>query len=114
MAEREDRHAAASELRRWHATTGHAHASLLRWYRCVGYARHNGVGVDMDEPPAVAPGAQDITYLPHEAWIDGVQMTPEQMQETRRLLVQMAQDARDALAGRSTLVVVFDKRLETI
>jgi hypothetical protein len=23
-------------------------------------------------------------YLPHEAWIDGVQMTPEQMAETRR------------------------------
>lgn len=107
-----ERAAAFAELCRWHASTGHAHASLLRWYQIVGYARHNGVSVDMDEPPAVAPGAQDITYLPHEAWIDGVQMTPEQMQETRRLLVQMAQDARVTLPsgvwrGETALLNVY-------
>lgn len=64
-----------AELRRWHAATGHAHASLLRWYRCVGYARHDGVQVDMHEPPAVAPDAQDITYLPGEATLRRVLVT---------------------------------------
>ena len=98
---------ARAELRRWYAAAGHAHTSFLRWVGgCAGHARHNGVGADIHEPPAIAPDAQDITYLPHEAWIDGVQMTPEQMALTRRLLVQMAQDARDAIAGQSTLVVV--------
>jgi hypothetical protein len=101
---------AQAELRRWYDATGHAHTSFLRWVGgCVGHARHDRVGADLHEPPAVAPDAQDITYLPHEAWIDGMQMTPEQMTETRRLLVQMASDARDALAGRSTLVVAFER-----
>ena len=86
-----DSREAATELHRWYTATGHAHTSFLRWVRCVGHARHDGVGADLHEPPAVAPDAQDITYLPHEAWIDGVQMTPEQMKMTRRLLVQMAQ-----------------------
>ena len=58
-------------------------ADLLRWHRTVGYARHDGVSVDMHEPCAAA-GA-DIEYLP------GVRMTI---------------DAHDALQGTSTLAVV--------
>lgn len=58
-------------------------ASLPRWYRTVGYARHDGVSVDMREPCAVV--GDDIEYLP------GVRMTI---------------DARDALQGPSTLAVV--------
>lgn len=105
----QDRPAAFAEVRRWFGTTGHAHVSLLRWHRCVGYARHNGVGVDMDEPPAAAREALDIEYIPGVAMtIDGVQMTDEQAAAMQRLLVQMATEARDALAGLSTLVVVLE------
>lgn len=93
------------ELNRWYTATGHAHASLLRWYRTVGYARHAGVGVDMYEPPVLA--GDDIEYLPGVATrIDGRDMTAEEKALAQRLLAQMAQDARDALSGQSTLAVV--------
>jgi len=94
-----------AELRRWYGATGHAHVSLLRWYRTVGYARHGGVSVDMDTPPAM-PGV-DIEYLPGvRMTVDGRDMTPDEISLTQRLLVQMCEDARDALQGRSTLAVV--------
>lgn len=94
------------ELQRWHRERGSAHAVLLRWHRTVGYARAAGVGVDMYEPPAL-PG-DDIEYLPGVATrIDGREMTAEECAAAHRLLVQMAQDARDALAGCSTLGVVL-------
>ena len=97
-----------AEIRRWHAVTGHAHVSLLRWYRTVGYARHGGVGVEMFEPCAV-PG-DDIEYLPGTALrIDGRDMTDDESQSIRRLLEQMASDAIDALSGQSTLAVVIQK-----
>lgn len=103
--------AAFAEVRRWFRDRARPHVSMLRWHRCVGYARHAGVGVDIYEPPAVAPDAHDIEYLPGIATtIDGVPMTPEQAAATKRLLVQMATDARDALAGGSTLVVVMEPR----
>lgn len=94
-----------AEIRRWHEATGHAHASLLRWCRTVGYARHNGVGVDLYEPPALE-GA-DIEYVAGRGSIDGRDMTAEELQAVRKLLVQMAEDARDALQGASTLAVVL-------
>lgn len=97
----------AVEIRRWYrAHNGRRHASLLRWYRTVGYARHDGVSVDMHEPCAIA--GDDIEYLPGVATcIDGREMTAEEQTAIRRVLVQMAEEARDALAGQSTLVVIM-------
>lgn len=91
-------------IRRWHGLVGHAHLSVLRWYRTVGYARHGGVSVDMHEPCAW-PG-DDIEYLPGRYLIDGRAMTDDERAGIRRLLVQMCRDARDALQGTSTLAVV--------
>lgn len=96
--------AARAELRRWYRASGSAHVTLLRWYRCVGYARFDGVGVEMDEPPAIA--GSDIEYLGgHTGRIDGRPMTREEVMHVRRLLAQMANDAHDALGGHSTLAV---------
>ncbi len=95
------------ELNRWYTATGHAHASLLRWYRTVGYARHNGVSVDMREPPAMS--GEDIEYLGgNTGRIDGRDMTADQVRAVQALLVQMSTEARDALAGCSTLVVAME------
>lgn len=44
--------------------------------------------------------------------IDGRPMTNDEIDATARLLVQMAQEARDALTGQSTLAVVFDRARE--
>lgn len=96
-----------AELSRWYKAAGHPHTSLLRWYRSVGYARHAGVSVDMREPCAL-PG-DDIEYLPGRYLIDGREMTDDERGYVARLLAQMAQDARDALTGHSTLVVVQDR-----
>ena len=94
-----------TELCRWYKATGAAHASVLRWYRSVGYARHGGVSVDMHEPPAV--DGDDIEYLGGETGrIDGRAMTADELAAVRQLLVQMCEDARDALQGTSTLAVV--------
>lgn len=93
------------ELLRWYGASGDAQPSLLRWCRTVGYARHGGVSVDMHEPCAVA-GA-DIEYLPGvRMTIDGRPMTDAERDVIARMLAQMSHDARDALAGGSTLVVV--------
>lgn len=92
-----------AELHRWYAAIGHAPASLLRWYRTVGYARHGGVSVDMHEPCALA--GDYIEYIGGAGRIDGREMTPDELQAVHRLLVQMCEDARDALQGSSTLVV---------
>lgn len=99
-----------ADLRRWYdKAAGQARATLLRWCRTVGYARHDGVSVDMREPPAL-PG-DDIEYLPGVATrIDGRDMTPDEQEAAQRLLVQMAQEARDALDGQSTLVVTVGRR----
>lgn len=95
-------------VRRWHGLVGHAHASVLRWHHTVGYARHGGVSVDMLEPCAM-PG-HDIEYLPGRYLIDGRPMSEAERDGIARLLVQMCTDARDALAGSSTLAVVGDVR----
>lgn len=93
-------------LRRWYTDVGYAHVSVLRWYHTVGYARHGGVSVDMREPPDIQ--GEDIEYLGgHMGKIDGQDMTPEEVSYVRKLLVQMSEDARDALRGTSTLVVVY-------
>lgn len=94
-----------AELRRWYAASGHAHLSLLRWFRTVGYARHGGVSVDMREPCAVV--GDDIEYLPGAAMrIDGRDMTSDESKAISKLLAQMAADAIDALSGQSTLVII--------
>lgn len=104
----------------WHSTSradagsvdahdGRRHACMLRWYRTVGYARHAGVSVDMHEPPAIA--GDDIEYLPGvRTLIDGRAMTSDEISATQKLLVQMSEDARDALQGTSTLAVVIRGR----
>lgn len=96
----------AAELLRWYGdANGNARASLLRWCRTVGYARHEGVSVDMHEPPAMS--GRDIEYLPGVATrIDGRDMTDDEQRVAHGLLVRMAHDARDALAGCSTLAVI--------
>lgn len=94
----------AAVVRDWHEARGQQHAVVLRWYRTVGYARCAGVSVDMYEPPAI--DGIDIEYLPGiAARIDGRDMTADERDAAHRMLVQMAQDARDALAGLSTLAV---------
>lgn len=104
MSDRDDAHA---ELRRWYMVAGRAHIASVRWIREVGHARFDGVGVDIFEAPAVAPDAKDIEFIPGVvSTIDGEPMTEDQIKCLRRLLVQMAQEARDALTGQSTLVVV--------
>ena len=95
-----------AELERWYRATGHAHISLLRWYRTVGYARHSGVSVDMHEPPAIA--GDDIEWVGGRGRIDGRDMTDDEVRRVRGLLAQMEHDARDALAGCSTLVVSIE------
>lgn len=95
----------AAELYRWYAATGRAHASLLRWYRTVGYARFEGVGVDMTEPPAI--DGSDIEYLGgHAGKIDGRDMTRDEVLKVQELLVKMMQGAKDGLSGQNTIVVV--------
>ena len=98
------------ELRSWYddvVATGSARATLLRWYRTVGYARCDGVGVDMREPPAIV--GQDIEYLPGVAMrIDGRDMTLDEQRVVRGLLAQMSTGAKDALAGCSKLVVSIE------
>lgn len=100
----EERGEAVAELRRWFADTTRATASMLRWHRCVGYARHDGVSVDMIEPPVLA--GDDIEYIGGVGRIDGRDMTPDEMQTVHLLLVRMREAACDALQGTSTLVVV--------
>lgn len=100
----EDRPSDFAIVRRWHRDSAAPHLSVLRWYHSVGYARHGGVSVDMLEPPAW-PG-NDIEYLPGRYLIDGRPMTDDERAGIRRLLVQMCNDARDALQGTSTLAVV--------
>lgn len=92
------------DLLRWYGASGDAQPSLLRWCRTVGYARHGGVSVDMHEPCAVV--GDDIEYLPGRYLIDGRPMTDAERDAIEQLLAQMSHDARDALAGGSTLVVV--------
>jgi len=94
-------------LSAWYAEhDGDTRASLLRWYRTVGYARHDEVSAILRERPALA--GDDIVYLPGvETTIDEREMTAEEVALAQRLLVQMAEDARDALAGHSTLAVVL-------
>lgn len=92
----------------WYEKAGGA-ASVLRWYHTVGYARHAGVSVDMHEPPAI--DGDDIEYLPGvRTLIDGRAMTSDEISATQKLLVQMSEDARDALQGTSTLAVVISGR----
>lgn len=89
----------------------HANVAALRWHRGVGYARYGGfAGWWEHDAPAVARGAQDIEYANGVVMtIDGREMTDDERSGIARLLAQMAQDARDALTGQSTLVVVQDR-----
>lgn len=91
-------------VRRWWRVIGRRHLSALRWHRTCGIALHHGVTVDMAEAPAI--GGDVIEYWPGARRIDGRTMTADELAAVRRLLEQMAADARDALAGQSTLVVV--------
>lgn len=94
----------AAIVRRWWRVIGCRHLSALRWHRTAGIAVHHGVVVDMDDPPAIVGDV--IEYWPGARRIDGREMTADELAAVRRLLEQMAADARDALAGQSTLVVV--------
>ena len=94
----------AAIVRRWWRVIGRRHLSALRWHRTAGIAMHYGVTVDMAEPPAIEGDV--IEFWPGARRIDGREMTADELAAVRRLLEQMAADARDALAGKSTLVVV--------
>lgn len=61
----------------------------------------------MSEPPAMS--GEDIEYLGgNTGRIDGRDMTADQVRAVQALLVQMSTEARDALAGCSTLVVAME------
>lgn len=100
-----------AELQRWLGAAGER-ASLLRWYRTIGYARHDEVGVVLRDPPAASVvSGNDIEYLPGDALrVDGRPMTPAECDAIHRMLVQMSSDARDAAGGHSTVVVVVRDR----
>lgn len=99
-----------AEVAQW--VSQHAGLAALRWHRGTGYARYGGfAGWWEGDPPAIARDAQDIEYAGGIVMtIDGRPMTTEEIDATQRLLVQMAHDARDALTGHSTLVVVCDRK----
>lgn len=102
--------AAYNEIVQW--LSQHGNGAALRWHRGTGYARYGGfAGWWEGDPPAIARDAQDIEYAGGVVMtIDGRPMTNDEMDATARLLVQMAQEARDALTGQSTLVVVCDRK----
>lgn len=95
-----------AEVARW--VQQYANVAVLRWHRGVGYARYGGfAGWWEHDAPAIARDAQDIEYAGGVVMaIDGRPMTRAEVDATGQLLAQMAQDARDALTGQSTLVVV--------
>ena len=98
-----------AEIRRWFNATGHAHVSVFRWYKTVGYARYGRTSHSLSSPPIIE--GSDIEYLGgHEGKIDGREMTPEEVTSIRELLVKMDQGAADTWHGDNTIVVILDKR----
>jgi hypothetical protein len=84
------------------------------WHLTIGMARYDGVQAELTEPPtAVADDIRELVYFPGLVNIIRVgeeplrQMVKEEGEAAHRILVQMASDARDALVGGSTLVVVM-------
>ena len=98
----------AERVLRWWQDGGHRHRSALFWYRTAGVALHRGVSVTVEERPGV-PG-DVIEYWPGVSRVDGEVMSDDYRAALDKLLEQMATEARDALAGLSTLVVVTGRR----
>lgn len=93
-------------VRRWWRLIGGRHLSALRWQRTVGLASHDAVVTWLREPPAI--DGDVIEFWPGARRIDGRDMTEDEVVSVRKLLAQMASDARDALAGKSTLAVFVE------
>lgn len=98
-------------MQRWYTThrLDVSSASILRWFRTFGHARHDGVSVDMRSPPAI--DGDDIEYLGGGiGQIDGRDMTPDEAIRILEMLAKMAQNARDGLEGNCTIVVVVNDK----
>ncbi len=98
-------------VQRWYTThrLDVSGASVLRWFRTFGYARHDGVSVDMRAPPAIC--GDDIEYLGGViGQIDGRDMTPDEATRILEILAKMAQNARDGLEGNCTIVVIVNDK----
>lgn len=98
-------------MQRWYTTRrlDVSSASILRWFRTFGYARHDGVSVDMVAPPDIE--GDDIEYLGgHTGRVDGRDMTLDEVKRARELLAKMAQNARDGLEGNCTIVVIVNDK----
>jgi hypothetical protein len=88
----------------------------LRWDRHigVGVARCDGVQVEMKGPPDICglESAAEIDYIPHVIAQVRIgcgptrDMTPDEQHDALALLQAMAHQARDAIEGGSTIVVV--------
>ncbi len=90
----------------------------LRWSHRNGAARHDGVHVHLTQPP-VLPGLEamtEIDYAPNIVALVRIgcesmrDMSMDEMHDALALLHKMAHDARDAIDGTSTLVVVIQGR----
>lgn len=87
----------------------------LRWDGRRGTAKHCGVVVELQESPAI--GVADLTEIEYapEVRVHTLrigcgpmqEMNAEQIAAVEKFLVRMASDARDAVEGKSTLVVVI-------
>ncbi len=84
----------------------------LRWHHGIGAARHDGVQVELRSAPGGFAECAELDFIPqvistirdqHGGMRD---MTAAERSHAMALLIRMATEARDAVAGGSTLVVV--------
>ena len=83
---------------------------ILRWSGDSGVASYDGVTVVLRQPPVVNGldvAIEQIDYVPHEyAEINGQKMSADHHLKVEDALERMASEARDALLGGSTLVII--------
>ncbi len=84
----------------------------LRWHQNIGAARHDGVTVELHAAPGGFAGCTELDFIPgviaviREGCEGTRDMNPAERSHAMALLIRMATEARDAVAGGSTLVVV--------
>lgn len=95
----------------------------VRWDGRKGIAKHAGVVVTLTAAPLQwVPSLQGLTEIDYAPTVrvaqvriaaDAMRMLDQTEIDVIELtLVQMAQDAQDALEGQSTLAVMFDRRAD--
>ena len=84
----------------------------LRWHQTVGVARHDGASVELHAAPTGFMACSEIDFVPgviavvREGCNATRDMTPTEQSHAMALLIRMSTEARDAVDGGSTLVVV--------